>query len=97
MEEQSSCHPNWHDFTKEAETGKCVPQNVLGPNSHPGLFADSPQRRKMSSTTRIERSSVALLRDRSKTLEFKSTELLKNCLHKIHSPSALSSEAPLIE
>jgi hypothetical protein len=28
--------------------------------------------------------------DRSKTLEFKSTELLKNCLHKIHSSSALS-------
>ena len=34
---------------------------------------------------------------RSKALEFKSTELLKNCLHKIHSSSALSSEAPLIE
>ena len=103
-----------------------------GPNSHSGLFADSPQSRKIKrhhadravpgrfiappntlwkaflsrwptnrrqyrlkqTNSRPFVPSRAVL-DRSKALEFKSTELLKNCLHKIHSPPALSSEAPL--
>src|SRR6201987_5263742 len=111
----------------------CAVKTSWGQTVIPACSRNSPQPRKISGTTRIERSRVAFappntlwkaslsrwptnrrqyrlqetnsrpfvpsreVLDRSKTLEFKSTELLKNCLHKIHSSSALSSEAPLKE
>jgi hypothetical protein len=86
----------------------------MGLNSHPGLFADSPQPRKIGGTARVPARFIVppntlwktflsrwptdrrqnrlqetnsrpfvpsrAVLDRSKTLEFKNTELLKNCL-----------------